>query len=195
MSVTIERIITHKQVAQFIKVAWEVYKTDPYWVPWLYYERLDFLDKKKNPFFEHAEAEYFIARREGQAVGIIAGILNHRHNQFHDENIAHFGLFETVNDPEVAHALLQAACDWGRARGVDKIVGPMNLSTNDECGLLIEGFDSTPLLLMTYNPPYYRHLLEAEGFGKAMDLLAWRTHIFKVMTPGGTPAASKRRCR
>lgn len=173
MSLTIERVETKKQLREFIKVPWMVYKDDPNWVPWLYFERLEFFDKSKNYFFTHAEADYFIARRDGQAVGTIAAILNHRHNEFHGENVAHFGVFELLNDTEAAAALLQAACAWAKERGVDKIIGPMNLSTNDECGMLLEGYDSPPVILITYNPPYYHDFMAANGFTKAMDLLSW----------------------
>lgn len=182
----IERVTTNKQLKEFIKVAWTVYEGDPNWVPWLYFERLDFFNKQKNPFFEHAEAEYFIARRDGTAIGSIAAILNHRHNEVHDENVAHFGVFEVIDDAGAAAALLDAACDWARDRGVDKILGPMNLSTNDESGTLIEGFDRPPVVLMTYNPRYYPDFLEEAGFSKAMDLLAWigdLDEIVKEMPP------------
>ncbi|MFQ5401167.1 MAG: N-acetyltransferase [Anaerolineae bacterium] len=181
MSLQIERVETDRQLREFIKVAWKVYEADPHWVPWMYHERLDFFDKQKNPFFEHSEADYFIARRHGETVGSIAAILNHRHNQFHEENVAHFGVFEVLNDPEAAAALLEAACDWARARGVDKILGPMTLSTNDECGLLIDGFDSPPVVLMTYNPPYYSDFIKTAGFTKAMDLWAWHAEIAEVV--------------
>ena len=173
MPIQIEQVQSNEQLRQFIAVPWRVYEHDPNWVPWLYFERLDFFNKKKNPFFEHAEADYFIARRKGEAVGVIAAILNHRHNEFQQENVAHFGVFEVLNDREAALALLQTACDWARRRGVQRIVGPMNLSTNDECGMLIEGFERPPVVLTTYNPPYYPEFLEQAGFVKAMDLLAW----------------------
>lgn len=187
MSIEIERVETKKQLKEFIKVAWDVYKDDPYWVPWLYFERLEFFDKTKNPFFEHAEADYFIARREGKAVGSIAAILNHRHNEFHEENIAHFGVFEVMNDPEAAAALLETACNWARDEGTDKILGPANLSSNDEWGSLIEGFDSPPVVLLTYNPPYYLDFIEAAGFTKAMDLLAWNNNAAERLSPGALP--------
>ena len=187
MTVEIELVQTKKQLKQFIKVAWDVYKDDPNWVPWLWFERLQFFDKKHNPFFEHAEADYYIARRDGKAVGSIAAILNHRHNEVHEENIAHFGIFEVQNDPEAAAALLEAACDWARNRDTDKILGPANFSSSLEWGTLIEGFDSPPVILMTYNPPYYIDFIEAAGFTKAMDLYAWNTDLFERMKPGGLP--------
>lgn len=181
MSIQIERVETKKQLREFIKVAWRVYEGNPYWVPWLYHERLVFFDKRKNPFFEHAEADYFIARRDGKAVGSIAAILNHRHNQFHDENVAHFGVFEVMDDEEAAASLLETACNWARNHGVKKILGPMNLSTNDECGLLIDSFDNPPVVMMPYNRPYYVDFIEAAGFSKAMDLWAWYADVNETL--------------
>jgi len=177
MSIQVEQVETNKQLRDFIKVAWKVYAQDSNWVPWLFHEQLTLLDKKKNPFFEHAEADYFIARRDGEAIGSIAAILNHRHNEFHSENIAHFGMFEVLQDREAADALLVAACHWARGRGVEKILGPMNLSTNDECGLLVDGFDSPPVIMMTYNPPYYVDFIEGNGFSKAMNLWAYHAYV------------------
>jgi GNAT superfamily N-acetyltransferase len=187
MTVEIELVETKKQLKQFIKVAWDVYKDDPNWVPWLWYERLQFFDKSHNPFFEHAEADYYIARRDGKAVGSISAILNHRHNEVHEENIAHFGIFEVFDDPEAAAALLEAACQWAKDHGTDKILGPANFSSTMEWGTLIEGFDSPPVILMTYNPPYYIDFIEAAGFTKAMDLYAWNADLFERMKPGGLP--------
>lgn len=173
MSVQIEKVQSEKQLRQFVAVPWRVYEHDPNWVPWLYFERLEFFDKKKNPFFEHAEADYFIARRDGEPVGVIAALLNHRHNEFQRENVAHFGIFEVMNDREAALALLETACDWARQKGVERILGPMNFTTYDEVGMLIDRFNSPPVVLMPYNPPYYLDFMEQAGFVKAMDLLAW----------------------
>jgi GNAT superfamily N-acetyltransferase len=187
MSLEIERVETKAQLQEFIKVPWTVYKDNPYWVPFLYFERLEFFDKSKNPFFEHAEGDYFIARRDGQVVGAIAAVINHRYNEFQGENTAHFGAFEVLDDAEAAAGLLQAACDWASERGTDMIQGPANLSSNEEFGLLIEGFDSPPVVLMPYNLPYYADFIEAAGFHKAMDLLAWNSNIPKLLKPGGLP--------
>ncbi|MEZ4643035.1 MAG: hypothetical protein R3E31_09950 [Chloroflexota bacterium] len=110
MDVRIEPVVTPAQLQQFIRFPWQVYAHDPYWVPQLYHERLDFLDKRRNPFFAHTEAAYFIAWRGETAVGTIAALINHRHNEFHDENIAHFGLFEVLQNENHAVALLNAAC-------------------------------------------------------------------------------------
>ena len=187
MSLEIERVETKAQLKEFIKVPWKVYEDNPYWVPFLYFERLEFFDKTKNPFFEHAEADYFLARRDGQAVGAIGAVMNHRYNEFQDENTAHFGTFEILDDPEAAAGLLEAACDWARSRGADTIQGPANFSSNEEFGLLIEGYDSPPVVLMPYNLPYYVDFIEAAGFHKAKDLFAWNTNAFEVMKPGAIP--------
>lgn len=181
----------------FIKFPWRIYKGDPYWVPPLIMERKQFLDPRKNPSFEHMEVALFILEgmyrperaavpaaglgavglpmtiMEEQPVGTIAAIINHQHNQFHNEQVGFFGFFESVNDREVAHMLLDTACEWVAKRGMTAIRGPMNFSTNDECGLLVDGFNSPPVVLMTYNPPYYPELIESCGFEKAMDLLAY----------------------
>ncbi|MCA9972013.1 MAG: hypothetical protein KC425_17435 [Anaerolineales bacterium] len=173
MTLQIDRVTSQQQLQTFVRFPWTVYQNDPYWVPPLYHERLAFFNHQQNPFFDHSEVDYFIARRGETVVGTIAAILNHRHNQIHDQNVAHFGIFEVLPDPEAARALLDTACDWAARRGVNAVLGPMNLSTNDECGLLIDGFDSPPVIMMTYNPPRYAGYLTDAGFGKAMDLWAW----------------------
>jgi len=169
----------------FIKFPWRIYKGDPYWVPPLISDRKKFLDPTKNPSFEHMDVALFILegmfKPEGPAVpvaaapgatlpipvtgeepvGTIAAIINHQHNRFHNEEVGFFGFFESVNDREVAHTLLETACDWVAKRGMKAIRGPVNFSTNDECGLLVDGFDSPPVVLMPYNPPYYPELIES----------------------------------
>lgn len=192
MGLHIQKVATKGQLQEFIRVPWTVYKDDPNWVPWLYFERLEFFDKQKNPFFEHAEAEFFIARRDGQAVGTVAAILNHRHNEFHEENVAHFGCFELLNDPEAGAALLETACQWAKDKGVNKILGPANFSSNDEWGTLIEGLDKPPVMLMTYNPAYYIDMIESAGFRKAMDLWAWLSNCFELINEGTMPPKVKR---
>lgn len=129
------------------------------------------LDRATNPFFQHAEAEYFLAERAGEVVGRIAAIHNHLHNSTHHDAVGFFGFFECINDDGVAQALLDTAADWVRRRGLDTLRGPMSFSVNDECGLLIQGFDTPNTLMMPHNPPYYLALLEAAGFGKARDLV------------------------
>ncbi len=171
--VKVAEVKTKAEKRQFIEFQWEIYKGNPYWVPPLISEREAFYDKTKNPFFEHSDAAMFVARRAGKVVGTIVAVLNNRHNQIHEEKTGFFGGFEVVDDFDVAKALLDTARDWLKARGMTVMRGPATLSTNDEVGLLIEGFDSEPQILMTYNPRYYIGLLERYGFKKAMDLLAW----------------------
>jgi len=132
------------------------------------------LSRRQNPFFEHAEAEYFLAERDGRVVGRIAAIANRAHNDTHHDRVGFFGFFETVDEQAVCDALLEAAAGWLRPRGFDTLRGPASFSTNDEAGLLVEGFDTPPVLMMPHNPPYYRALLERAGFAKAKDLLVYQ---------------------
>ena len=132
------------------------------------------LSRSKNPFFEHAEAEYFLAERDGEVVGRIAGISNRLHNETHDDRVGFFGFFESVQDQAVAAALLDAASQWCRERNHDVLRGPASFSVNDECGLLVDGFESPPTLMMPHNPRYYIELLERAGFTKAKDLWVYQ---------------------
>lgn len=176
----IRRVEDKQDLMEFIKFPWRVYRDDPYWVPPLISERKDFLDPQKNPFFEHSEVELFLAQRNGETIGTVAAIINDNHNAFHEEKTGFFGLFEVIEDYAVADGLLTTARDWVKAKGMDVIRGPMNMSINDECGLLVDGFDSSPVVMMTYNPRYYVNLIERFGFVKAKDLYAYivSTDIF-----------------
>ena len=150
---------------------------DPYWVPPLITERMEHLDPEHNPFFEHAEMQLFRATRDGKAVGTIAAIDDEVHPRVWDEPVGFFGLFECIDDAEVATALFGAARQWLSERGREIMRGPMNLNINDECGLLIDGFDGLPVIMMTYNPRYYQTLVESYGFVKAKDLYAYKAII------------------
>jgi GNAT superfamily N-acetyltransferase len=171
--IEISRVVDALEKDRFIKFQYEVYKDDLHWVPPRPIVRHEFLDPATNPFFLHADVALFLARRGGEIVGRIAAIEDRNFNAFHGSKTAYFGLFECRNDPQVAQALVTAAKDWARWRGLDTILGPMNLSTNYEVGLLVEGFDSDPYLQMNYNPRYYGPLLEECGLKKAKDLYAW----------------------
>ncbi len=174
---TIHECRTPAERRAFVTFPWRVYRGDPYWVPPLISERMIFFDPQRNPFYQHAEVALFIARRDGEPVGTIAALINHQHNTFHDERVGFFGAFEVLPDREAAHALLSAARDWVRARGMTALRGPATFSTNEECGLLIEGFQDSPRILMPYNPPYYRDFIEGFGFQKAMDLYAYELTV------------------
>jgi hypothetical protein len=146
------------------------------WVAPLRMDVRTLLSRDKNPFFQHAEAEYFLAERDGGVVGRIAAIQNFAHGAFHDDekHVGFFGFFESVNDHAVAGALFDAAGRWLRSRGLTVMRGPASPSTNDECGLLVEGFDTPPTVMNPHNPKYYPELVERAGFAKAMDLLCYQ---------------------
>ncbi len=166
-----------KAVRELILFPFKHYKGDPNWVPPFIGEREDFLNPTKNPFFEHARVQFFFARRNGELVGTICGCINDNHNAFHNEKAGSFGFFECIDDAEIATALLKNAEDWVRSQGMNIIRGPMNFSSNDEWGLLIDGFHEPPVVLMTYNKPYYAGLIEGNGYTKAMDLFAYTADI------------------
>jgi len=158
----------------FVKFPWTIYRDDPNWVPPLVTERRAYIDLEKNPFFEHTDAAFFLAERpDGEVIGTIAATVDHNYNAFQEVQVGWFGLFEVIEEYAVAEALLSTARDWVRDQGMSAILGPVNLSTNAEYALLIEGFDSPPVVMMTYNPPYYAEFIERFGFGKARDLYAY----------------------
>lgn len=169
----VERVITRRDRKKFLHLPWEIYKNDPHWVPPIIMDLKEKLDRKKNPFFEHAEMELFLSYRDNQVTGRIAAILDRNHNRFHDEKVVFFGLYESFDDVASAKALLEKVAEWGRERGSEILRGPMNLSMNDECAFLLQGFDSPPVVMMPYNPEYYLELMGECGLEKAKDLYAY----------------------
>lgn len=160
----------------FIDLPWRINAGDPLWVPPLRMSLRTALDRNKHPFHDHAEVAYFVAEREGSVVGRIAAIANHLHNEYHGDRTGFFGLFESVDDPRIARGLVDAAAHWLRQRGMERMRGPVNFSTNEEIaspGVLVEGFDTPPMAMMSHNPPYYARLLEGTGLEKSKDLLAF----------------------
>ena len=176
-SVEIRPVRSRRDLKRFVKVPFRLHRDHPQWVPPLIFERMEFLNRGKNPWFEHGEAEYFIAEREGEPVGRITAQTDELWDKAHGGGDAMFGFFETVDDPGVASALLDAATGWAASRGRSRILGPMDFTTNDEVGILIEGYELRPYILENWHPPFYRTLLEAHGFGKAMDLLMWELEL------------------
>jgi GNAT superfamily N-acetyltransferase len=176
-SVSIRPVRTRRELKRFIKVPFRLHRDHPQWVAPLIFERMEFLNRKKNPYFEHAEAEYFVAERDGEPVGRISAQLDHRWDEYQGGSDAMFGFFETSEDAEVTGALLDAAAEWAAARGRTRILGPMDFTTNDELGILIEGFELRPMILENWHPPYYQRQIEAHGFSKAMDLLMWELNF------------------
>jgi hypothetical protein len=162
----------------FLRLPWHLYQHDPYWVPPILSHQRDFLDPNQGPFFEIGEAQYFLAFRQGELSGRISAHINRLHDKYHGPETGFFGFFECLPDPRVASALFEAAAAWLKARGKERLVGPLNFSVYDEMGLLVEGFDSLPAIFQTHNPPYYLQLLESLGFRKIMD---W--HALSLVNP------------
>jgi hypothetical protein len=172
-NLSIRRVQSGRDRRSFLELPYRLYKSDPHWVAPLRIAQKDILNVAKHPFYRTSEVEMFLAERSGLVVGRIMAILNRAHNEFHHEKAGGFGFFEVEEDAEAASALLDAARQWLRQRGAEVMRGPFNPSTNYECGLLVDGFESDPFVMMTYNPVYYAGLLERCGFRKAMDLYAY----------------------
>ncbi len=172
-SVTIKPVRGKRELKRFVKVPFGLHRDHPQWVAPLIFERMEFLNRGKNPWFEHGEAELFIAERDGEPVGRISAQIDRNWDETQGGSDAMFGFFETVEDREVTAALLGAASEWARDKGRSRVLGPMDFTTNDEIGVLIEGYERRPMILENWHPPFYKQLIEAEGFGKAMDLLMW----------------------
>lgn len=171
--VVIDRIGRGKRdLSRFFDVADRIYTNDPHRVAPLRAD-LATVFQDENPFFRHGEMQLFVARRGGRDVGRVTAILDRNHNAFHAEKVVFFGFFESEDDRETAGRLLEAAAVWGRERKMTVMRGPTNPTLNDEAGLLVDGFGSPPVLMMTYNPRYYAPLLEAHGLQKTRDLLAY----------------------
>jgi hypothetical protein len=171
--ITIKTVENKSQLMDFIKLAWKINSQDPHWVPPLIMDRKKVLDKEKNPFFKHAEADYFLAYKNGELVGRIAAITNQMHNDYQKDNSGFFGFLEGINDPEVFRILLDTCKEWLKKKGKDFMMGPMNPSTNDEVGFLIDGYDTPPYFMMTHNLPYYNDIMEKIGFQKVKDLFCY----------------------
>jgi GNAT superfamily N-acetyltransferase len=170
---TIRPVRSKKDETRFLRFLWKIYGNNPAWVPPLMMDRRKLIDKKNNPFYQHAEMEMFLAERDGEVVGRIAGITNENHNKEHHDTIGFFGFFECIDDQDVANALFDEAKKFLRSKGKTAMRGPMNPSVNDEVGLLINAFDKPPVVMMTYNPEYYVKLYETHGLTKVKDLYAY----------------------
>ena len=174
MSVTVTPVSGRRDLDAFIKLPFGLYRDDPNWVPPLFYTERHRFNPKTNPFLQHADHQLFLARRDGQVVGRISAQVDHEHNRFHQERTGFFGFFESQDDPETARALLGSAEDWLREQGMEAARGPLSFSINQEVGLLVEGFDTPPMIMTPHSRPYYGRLIEGAGFHKVKDLYAWR---------------------
>ena len=174
MSVEIRQHTPGRDLDDFIRAAHIVFAGDPNWVPPLELMIREQLDPKKNPFFEHGEGALFTAWKDGKLAGRISAQLDQEHLKRYGDATGFFGFFDTIDDAEVARALLDAAARWLREQGLRRMRGPLSLSINEEVGLLVEGFDTPPMVMMSHSRPYQGALAEAYGLEKAKDLLAWR---------------------
>ena len=179
---------------RFIALPYALHRGDPGWAPPLRRDVRALLSSR-NPFFAHAEVAHFLAGRDGRTVGRITAIHNRAHNALHGDRVGFFGFFESIDDPAVAGALLDRASEWVAARGLDRLRGPVSFSTNDEAGLLVDGFETPAALMMPHNPRYYVRLVEGAGFAKVKDLLAYqstRTELPERLAKGAALLAKRR---
>ncbi|MBS1958020.1 MAG: hypothetical protein JST80_00975 [Bdellovibrionales bacterium] len=173
--IEIREVSGKKGTDEFIDVMWRLYdqKTYPQWVPPLRMSVYESLDTVKNPFYKRATIAMWIAYRGGKPVGRIAACENRGHNEFHNDKTGFYGFFESIDDQTVANALFDTAKKWLKDRGLDKMQGPMNPSTNHECGLLVRGQSQHPTIMTTWNPKFYEQLHDNYGLTKAKDLVAY----------------------
>lgn len=179
---TVLEVQSRAQRKQFVRLPWRLYRDDPNWIPPLRATQLELLNYKPHPFYERNRIQTFLAMRDGRAVGRIAAILNQGHLDRHKDSRGFFGFYECEDDQEAADALLDAARQWLRGQGAEQMRGPANPSLNYECGMLVEGFDSPPTFMMTYNPPYYPRQMERHGLLKTQDMYAFYGRIAMLDT-------------
>jgi len=173
----VKPVETRRERKQFLKLPWSIFQDDPNWVPPLRTNQKELVGYKPHPFHDLADMQTFLAVRDGQPVGRIAAFINHAHNKKYQEQLGFFGFFDCPDDQQVAHGLFDAAREWLAERDTVALRGPCNPSLNYEIGLLIDGFDSPPMFMMTYNHPYYQQLIESYGFEKSQDMYAFWGHI------------------
>ncbi|HET9058087.1 MAG TPA: hypothetical protein VFN30_14680 [Chitinophagaceae bacterium] len=178
--ITVLPVTGKKLLKEFIDFPHKLYQDDKNYVPELFIAQRDLLTPGKHPFHEHSEVKLFLAYQGGQIKGRIAAILNKNHNQFNNTSDGFFGFFDCEDDPSVSSKLFEAALEWLKSKNVTKVIGPVNPSTNEPCGLLIKGFDSNPVVMMVYNKPYYSKLIENNGFTKKVDLVAYYLYSVKA---------------
>jgi len=177
MGVEVTEVSGRGDLKAFIDLPFRLHANHPLWVPPLKLERWMFLTKRLNAFFNHGEAEYFLARRDGRVVGRVTAQIDHAFNDYHASKWGWFGFLEFEDDQQVLDALLAAAGEWLAARGCERMVGPADFSMNNESGILVEGFDLRPMVLQPWHPPYYQQRAEQAGLAKAMDLNMWNLEI------------------
>ncbi len=165
---------------EYINFPHDLYRGDPHYVPELYMAQKEMFSRKKNPFFEHSKVESYLAKSNGKVVGRISAILNNNYNKYHNDNVGFFGFFDVIDDYDVCKQLIDAAVNWIKKQGCEAVIGPTNFSTNDTAGLLVDGYNESPKVMMTYNYPYYKDFLDRYGFKKEMDFLAYILYTKKA---------------
>lgn len=173
--IKIEKVDTgsKKQVERFVEIPYRLYKGHPQWVPPLRIDARMYLNRTKHPFYEHSDADFFIASQDGRDVGRIAALENRPYNEYHNKKIAQFYFFDCEENMDIATTLFDAAFDWARSRGLNQIVGPKGMGPLDGYGILIEGFEHRQMMtMMNYNYPYYPVFLERMGFEKEVDFVS-----------------------
>jgi GNAT superfamily N-acetyltransferase len=176
-SLEIQPVVSGRQRRAFLHLPWDLYKGDPNWIPPLRQNQKELVGFARHPFYDAAEGQAFLAVRDGRPVGRVLAILNKAHNRHYDARDGFFGFFESIDDADVTRGLFDAARAWVAERGMTTLRGPVNPSLNYEIGLLVEGFDSPPAIMMTYNPPHYMQLIEGAGFTKLKDAYAFWGHV------------------
>ncbi|VAV87805.1 Hypothetical protein associated with Serine palmitoyltransferase [hydrothermal vent metagenome] len=194
-AITIKEVTDKTGFKAFVMLPWALYKDDPNWVPPIIMERLENLDKDKNPYFEHARAKFWLAYKGNEVVGRISAQIDDLVEQQHDEKIGHFGFFECINDPAAAAALMDTASAWLKSEGRTSVIGPFSLSINEEAGMLVEGFDTPPSLMMNHALPYYQDLMTGYGMEKVKDLWAYYLKFNRPILPPTIDKLVKRSMR
>jgi hypothetical protein len=177
VSIDVRPVSSSADLREFIELPFRLHSTSQQWVPPLRIERRMFHSRRMNAYFKHAGAQEFLARRDGRVVGRISAQIDGAYDAQHGAGTGMFGFLELEDDADVARALFDAARGWLAARGRDHMIGPMDFTMNDECGVLIEGFEREPMIKQPWHPPYYQRLCEETGLKKAIDLLMWELVI------------------
>ncbi|MGE5357118.1 MAG: hypothetical protein ACM3PT_12870 [Deltaproteobacteria bacterium] len=180
MDILIKKVETKTEIREFINFPHELYREDKNYVPMLYMSADEILSKKKNPFFLHSQADNFLAYRGNKVVGRISAIRNNNYNKFHGSNVGFWGFYDVIDDYDVSKSLFDTVVSWNKGHNFNSIIGPVNYTTNDTAGLLVEGFNSPPLMDLTYNKLYYKDHIEKYGFHKEMDLYAYMIYTKNV---------------
>ena len=181
-NVEIKAVTTRRDKKRFLELPWKIYRDHPHWIPPLRMNQKELVGFKHHPFYDNNERQAFLAMRDGEPVGRILGLINREHNRRYKENRGFFGFFESIDETEVSRGLFDAVKQWLKQYDIQDMRGPVNPSLNYECGLLVDGFDSSPFFMMTYNHPYYESLFTNYGFEKSQDLCAFWGHVDMLET-------------